>query len=93
MHSPAVAKLVNFTANRLYPIFVTKEDSYKFLNAVIPRQSFRKINYIKKIKSNPEDTHDNITTIIASNLEISKREVNYYVKQLGIDLAKYENKL
>ena len=91
MHSPQVAKVVNETANWLYPIFNTKEESYKFLNTIIPHQSFRRINYIKKNKKNTEKKGDSIVDIIAKNMEISKREVNLYVKQLNLDLEKYEN--
>lgn len=91
MHSPEVAKLVNETANWLYPIFNTKEESYKFLNTIIPYQSFRRINYIKKNKKKTDKKDETITDIIAQNMEISKREVNLYVKQLNLDLEKYEN--
>ncbi len=91
MHSPQVAKLVNETANWLYPIFNTKEESYKFLNTIIPYQNFRRINYIKKNKKNTEKKGEDIADIIAQNMEISKREVNLYVKQLNLNLEKYEN--
>ena len=91
MHSPEVAKLVNETANWLYPIFNTKEESYKFLNTIIPYQNFRRINYIKKNKKKTDKKDETITDIIAQNMEISKREVNLYVKQLNLNLEKYEN--
>ena len=91
MHSPQVAKVVNDTANWLYPIFNTKEESYKFLNTIIPHQNFRRINYIKKNKKNTAEKGETIVNIIAQNMEISKREVNLYVKQLNLDLEKYEN--
>ena len=91
MHSPEVAKLVNETANWLYPIFNTKEESYKFLNTIIPYQNFRRINYIKKNKKKTDKKDETIIDIIAQNMEISKREVNLYVKQLNLNLEKYEN--
>ena len=91
MHSPEVVKIVNDTANWLYPIFNTKEESYKFLYNVIPHQNFRRINYIKKNKKKSDKKDESIVDIIAQNMEISKREVNLYVKQLNLNLEKYEN--
>jgi hypothetical protein len=91
MHSPRVATLINDTANWLYPVFDTKQDSYKLLHSIIPFQQFKKIHYIKKKKKDRQESHDNITATIAKNMEISKREVNSYVKTLNLDLSKYTN--
>ena len=91
MYSPEIATLLNDTANWLYPVFTTKNDSYTFLHNIIPRQSFRRINYIKKPKQDHDNSHDEIIQNIAESLEISKREVNVYVGQLNMNLSKYKD--
>ena len=91
MYSPEIATLLNDTANWLYPIFTTKNDSYTFLHNIIPCQSFRRINYIKKSKQDHDNSHDEIIQSIAESLEISKREVNVYVGQLNMNLSKYKD--
>ena len=48
MYSPNIAEIINHTTNRLFPIFETKKDNYKFLLAVLPKCRFRRIKYIKK---------------------------------------------
>ena len=49
MHSPRVATLINDTVNWLYPVFSTKQESYKVLHSIIPFQPFKKIHYIKNL--------------------------------------------
>lgn len=85
MYSPQVATVINFTSNRLYSIFETKAEAYKFLVNVVPDSSPRRIKYIKKNKADKKDEDELIETL-ASNLELSKREINYYIEQSGLDL-------
>ena len=92
MHSPAVAQLVNETANWLYPIMEDKQLSYKFLNNIIPRQQFRRFHYVKKVKKDNNDSNKEMISILAKELELSEREVTNYVDQLHIDLDKYNLK-
>ena len=81
MHSPEYATVINSTVNWLYPVFETKIDHYNFLHTILPRSKWKRINYIKKIKENPEDKDTN-TKLIASSLELSEREVKYYLEQV-----------
>ena len=69
MYSPEVATLINDTANWLYPIFTTKTESYIFLDNMIPRQSFKRINYIKKPKQDNNNDY---------------RKLDSYWKELGV---------
>ena len=89
MYSTPIAKLINNTTNWLYPIFETKNEWYKFYYNILPRCQFRRIFYIKKVKKETEN-YDYIVTKLASNLQLSKREISLYIKSLEIDLSKYE---
>ena len=91
MHSPRVASLINDTVNWLHPIIGNKQDSYKLLNNIIPFQPFKRIHYIKKSKREKQESYEQTVETIAASLEISKREVNCYIKSLNIDLSKYSN--
>jgi hypothetical protein len=75
------AKFVNETFNKFTNIFDDKSDSYKFYYYLTPRSKFTKINYIKKTKEDKEksDTTDCVN-LIASNGEISQREVKQYME-------------
>mgnify|MGYP003981104631 CR=1 FL=1 len=89
MYSTSIAKLINNTTNWLHPIFETKNEWYKFYYNILPKCQFRRIFYIKKQKKESEN-HDDIVTKMASNLQLSKREINLYIRSLNIDLSKYE---
>lgn len=71
------AVFVNETLNKFGGLFEDKESLYELYNNLIPRSSFKKINYIKKLKE--EKTEDNDIAIIAKNNMLSKREVQMYV--------------
>ena len=71
------AVFVNETLNKFGSLFEDKESLYELYNNLIPRSSFKKINYIKKLKE--EKTEDNDIAIIAKNNMLSKREVQMYV--------------
>lgn len=89
MLNKQTASLVNQTANTLYMVLENKTDHYRFLHYILPRERFKKINYIKKVKS---DNNNDILHKMAKRLELSKREINLYSQQLKIDLTKYEYK-
>ena len=87
MYSPQMAQLVNYTSNRLYSAFPTKRDTYKFLVTFLPKVKQYRIKYIKKPTKNKEDT-DEAISLLARNLELSKREINLYVEELQLDAKK-----
>lgn len=87
MYSPGTAQLINLTSNRLYSVFETKKDNYNFLINIIPRSKFRRINYIKKA-TKTKTTDDEAIEVLAKNVELSKREIRYYIDQGSIKLPK-----
>lgn len=87
MYSPQIANLINLTSNRLYSVFETKSESYKFLLKILPKSKPRRIGYIKKVKKEKKDELDVIETL-ASSLELSKREINLYIKESNTDLER-----
>ena len=80
MYSPELATVVNNSTNWLYSIFETKEQYYKFLFTITPRVKQKYIRYIKKVKPGEEDKEkEEEISLIAKNLELSKREVKMYL--------------
>lgn len=79
MHSPETAWLINETYNKLWDIFTTQEERYRFQMAVIPRLKFKRINYIKKIKKSPKNTEDKEIAerikLLSNSLELSQKEI------------------
>jgi len=80
MLNKQTCQIVNTTTNTMYQVFENKTDHYKFLHYVIPRERFKRINYIKKIK--PEKQQDDNIKMIAKNMQLSMREITMY-KQLN----------
>ena len=60
MYSPECAVVINSTVNWLYPIFDTKQEQYTFLTDILPRVSRKRINYIKKKKTDNKISHRKI---------------------------------
>lgn len=81
--------LINSTSNMLYTVLDNKLTHWKFLHYIMPRNKFKKINYIKKEKL--EDTNRKIITQLARRLELSTKEINVYIEQTKLDLSKYEH--
>lgn len=54
MYSPQIASVVNDTVNMWGTLFDQKDDQYKLLLNLIPKQRFKKIEYIKKVASKPK---------------------------------------
>ena len=85
MYSTSIATIINLTTNRYYSIFETKRESYNFMLKMLPRVKPRRINYIKKKQKTKDETKDVIKQL-ASHLEISEREINYYISTHNVDL-------
>jgi len=87
MYSPEITTLLNQTSNRHWSTLQGNVEWFNYLNGVIPKTRFKRINYIKKKK----DT-ENKTTLkqtiqkVANNLEISSREVSCYIEQFNLQL-------
>lgn len=89
MHSPVCAQLVNETNNKYWKVLENKRDWYRYTLALIPRNRFIKIEYIKKEKKEktPKNEDDIIFETLARNLELSVREVKSYVEEHNIDIT------
>jgi hypothetical protein len=75
------AVLVNETLNKFSNVLGDKSKMYKLYDNIIPRLSYKKITYVKKVKQekDKENEIENIA-MIASNKNISEREVKQYVE-------------
>lgn len=79
MYSTDVSEIINQTVNRTWSQLATKEDHYKFLFYLLPKQKRKKIEYIKKVKVIAVKKEDNnIDDILAKNKELSIREIQLY---------------
>ena len=87
MYSPQMSVLINNTTNRYYSIFSTKKDNYKFLVSFLPKSKPYRISYIKKANKNA-DSRVRVIEVLAKNLELSKREINYYIETNNIDIER-----
>ena len=81
MYSPDMAVIINGTTNWIYPIFETKQQYYKFMVKVIPHVKQRYIQYIKKLKPQEDEGEDENISILATNLELSEREIRQYLNK------------
>ena len=73
------AVLVNETLNKFSNVLGDKSKMYMLYDNIIPRLSYKKITYVKKIKKDKESEIENIA-MIASNKNISEREFKQYVE-------------
>lgn len=85
MYSIGIANIINSTVNS-YGSVLSKEEHFRFLNALISKCSKKKISYIKKVKQNADKTSEDIQELV-DVMELSKREI----KEL-IDLETHLNK-
>lgn len=81
MYSPNMATMINNTTNWLHPIFEEKSSHYNFLHSIIPPVKRKHIPYIKKNRVEKESGDTNLD-LIAKKLELSKREVKYFIDNL-----------
>ena len=89
MYSPGVANIVNLTVNKYSSIFETKQDHYKFLVNMVPKSNIYRINYIKKGTKKSKDDKE-IIAQLAKHLELSQREIRYYIDTGSINLTDYK---
>jgi hypothetical protein len=77
MYSPSVAVVCN-VLNKYLGVFESKRDLYNLFVAALPKVSSRRIMYIKKVKETKKEENPDIE-LVASNLELSEREINEYI--------------
>lgn len=76
MYSKELCILVNSCLNKQY-LFDDKNELYNFYLNFLPKQKFKRINYIKKVKKEKDET-------LSKKREfISERELNLYVDLLS----------
>jgi len=83
MYSPDMCRIVNDTMNRYHSLFEDRRQMYKLYLHLLPRVSSKYIRYIKKKKVDKDkvDTEEEErVNALAEGLELSKREINNYIK-------------
>lgn len=82
MCSPKVATTINETSNRLFYNLQDNENWYKFFMIALPKDRYKKLNYIKKAKKEKVNIDkEEEMNILANQMEISKREIKELIKQ------------
>lgn len=89
MASPEICKQLNCTSNELWSIHKTKEEWYNFFLVMIPKQTkFKKITYLKKVKSDTKEKElTNIIDFLSKNMELSRREIKDYIDNNNLDVS------
>jgi hypothetical protein len=85
MYSIGIANIINSTVNS-YGSVLSKEEHFRFLNALISKCSKKKISYIKKVKQASDKNLEDIKELV-DVMELSEREIEEL-----IDLENYLNK-
>jgi hypothetical protein len=75
-YSTNLVSLINLSVNRYHQL--SKFEHYNLLFCLFSKLFFKRIAYIKK-KDLKKDNNDDLITLLAKNLEISKREINLYI--------------
>lgn len=75
-YNKELANVINITTNRFTNF--SKQEHFYFLKNFLPKYNFKKIDYIKK-KNTKEEEENKELTMLAQNLELSKREINHYI--------------
>jgi hypothetical protein len=78
MYSTDLAKVINETTNKKTESFSLKQDQYNYCFNIFPKVKFKKIEYLKKNKTQKEDL-DLTSEYISKSFEISKREAEQYI--------------
>jgi hypothetical protein len=65
--------------NRYMQVFDNKNECYKFFNAMFPKVAVRRIEYIKKAKTEDEPVE---YKLLAKKNELSMREIKNYIDLL-----------
>jgi hypothetical protein len=74
--SPQICGAINESVNNLGNI--DKEQHYKLLLKLYPKSKVPFIQYIKKVKEE-KTKEDDKTSLLASNMEMSQREIRQYL--------------
>lgn len=90
MHSSSVSEIVNETTNRYWQIY-DNNMWYKALDGIIPKCSYKKINYIKKSKKETDIKEREYIQKVASSLEISTRELINYIRDNNLKITLPKN--
>jgi len=82
MYSGDMCNLINVTTNKLHNIFEDKITQYKLFMHIIPRQSRKRINYLKKTKpaDKDDDAEQEMIDTVARELELSRKEISMYIQ-------------
>ena len=78
-----MCSIINDTMNRYHSLFDDKRQMYKLYLNLLPKVSSKYIRYIKKKKVDKDkvDTEEEErVNALAKGLELSKREINTYIK-------------
>lgn len=87
MYSAEIASLLNQTSNLHWSTLQNNTEWFVYLDSVIPRTRFKRINYIKKKKETlVTKDRKQILLKVANKLEISSREVSQYIEQFNLQL-------
>lgn len=87
MYSPQLATIINYTTNYYHSVFSSKQDHHNFLLGVVPKSRIYRIAYFKKSK-NKKTSDNNIIKLFAKKLELSEREIKYYIETNNIDIER-----
>jgi hypothetical protein len=83
MYSKEVATIINHTSNQnIAGIFDGKNEQFKFMQHLLPKVKFKRLNYIKKKKEPKTEEVANLK-LQAKNKQISVRELKAYNDILG----------
>jgi len=82
MYSPSFAILLNETVNCYWKAFETKQEWYKYFIAIVPKSSFKRIQYIKKEKkeAKKKGVDEEYIQYLSERLELSQREIKDYIE-------------
>ena len=77
-YSKGTPNFVNETFNKYTGLFEDKQQLYRLYYNLIPRLKYKKITYIKKVKKEQNQEHDDIA-LMARNNNLSVRELKQYI--------------
>jgi len=88
MYSGQTARIVNDTTNRMWTILDEKKQWYQAMLYFIPKTYFKKIKYIKKekVEDKLDKPEEDVIALLATNYEISQREIRMYIHEYGMDI-------
>ena len=86
MYSPQIAILINETSNRHWTILNDKEMWFNYMHGVVPVCKFKRFSYIRKKKEEKAQIKKDILGKVATNLELSSRELNLYIEQFNLKI-------